>query len=77
MSTGRAEDALRPRGHRVHRLYWRIWFAILVTVALFAVLAVTAWRLIGERPGPPNIEPPNLVPSRRDHPSHELAPLAR
>ena len=55
MSTGRAEAALPPRGHRVHRLYWRIWFAILVTVALFAVLAVTAWRLIGERPGPPNI----------------------
>ena len=55
MSTGRAEGALPPRGHRVHRLYWRIWFAILVTVALFAVLAVTAWRLIGERPSPPNI----------------------
>lgn len=55
MSARRAEGALPLHAHRVHRLYWRIWFAILVTVGLFAVLAVTTWRLIGERPLPPNI----------------------
>lgn len=38
-----------------HRLYWKIWLAILATVALFALLAVTAWRLLGERPTPPNV----------------------
>lgn len=38
-----------------HRLYWRIWLAILVTVALFALLAGAAWRLLGERPEPPNV----------------------
>jgi signal transduction histidine kinase len=38
-----------------HRLYWRIWLAILATVALFALLAGAAWRLLGERPQPPNV----------------------
>ena len=38
-----------------HRLYWRIWLAILATVALFALLAGAAWRLLGERPHPPNV----------------------
>jgi len=40
---------------RPHRLYWRIWFAILATLALFALLAATAWHLTGERGAPPNI----------------------
>lgn len=40
---------------RRHRLYWKIWLAILATVALFAFLAVTAWRVLGERPTPPNV----------------------
>jgi len=34
---------------RAHRLYWRIWIAILATVALFALLAIAAWHLTGER----------------------------
>jgi signal transduction histidine kinase len=38
-----------------HRLFWRIWIAILATVALFALLAGTAWRVIAERPAPPNL----------------------
>lgn len=38
-----------------HRLYWRIWLAILATVVLFALLAGAAWRLLGERPQPPNV----------------------
>jgi signal transduction histidine kinase len=38
-----------------HRLYWRIWFAILATVALFALLAGSAWWAFGERPQPPNV----------------------
>jgi signal transduction histidine kinase len=38
-----------------HRLYWKIWLAILATVVLFALLATAAWRLIGERPHPPNV----------------------
>ena len=44
--------AHRGRGHR---LYWRIWIAILVTLALFALLATTAWHLLGERARPPNV----------------------
>ncbi|HTN48277.1 MAG TPA: HAMP domain-containing sensor histidine kinase [Burkholderiaceae bacterium] len=55
MSAASRAELPPTSAHRVHRLYWRIWFAILATVALFAVLAVTAWRLIGERPHPPNI----------------------
>lgn len=45
------------KGHksRPHRLYWRIWFAILATLALFALLAATAWHLTGEWAAPPNI----------------------
>ena len=39
--------ARRPRRHR---LYWRIWVAILVAVALFALLASTAWHLMGDPP---------------------------
>jgi signal transduction histidine kinase len=39
--------ASRPRRHR---LYWRIWLAILVAVALFALLASTAWHLMREQP---------------------------
>jgi signal transduction histidine kinase len=38
-----------------HRLYWRIWLAILATVVLFALLAGAAWRMLGERPQPPNV----------------------
>jgi signal transduction histidine kinase len=38
-----------------HRLYWRIWLAILATVVLFALLAGAAWRWLGERPQPPNV----------------------
>ena len=38
-----------------HRLYWRIWFAILATVALFALLAAGAWWAFGERPHPPSL----------------------
>jgi len=37
------------------RLYLKIWLAVLASVALFALLAVTAWRMLGERPTPPNI----------------------
>jgi len=38
------------------RLYWRIWLAILATVALFAMLSSAAWHLFGgERPRPPNV----------------------
>ncbi|HQR21224.1 MAG TPA: HAMP domain-containing sensor histidine kinase [Burkholderiaceae bacterium] len=40
---------------RRHRLYWRIWLAILATLAVFALLATTAWHLVGERARPPNI----------------------
>ena len=45
----------RSPGLRRHRLYWKIWLAILATVVLFALLATAAWRLIGERPHPPNV----------------------
>lgn len=45
----------RASGLGRHRLYWKIWLAILATVALFALLATAAWRLIGERPNPPNV----------------------
>ena len=38
-----------------HRLYWRIWIAILATVALFALLAASAWWAFGERPQQPNV----------------------
>jgi signal transduction histidine kinase len=38
-----------------HRLYWRIWLAILATVVLFALLAGAAWRLLNERPQPLNV----------------------
>lgn len=38
------------------RLYWRIWLAILATVALFAMLSSAAWHLFGgEPPRPPNV----------------------
>ena len=37
-----------------HRLYWRIWFAILATVALFALAAGAAWWAFGERPQRPD-----------------------
>ena len=45
----------RAPGLGRHRLYWKIWLAILATVVLFALLATAAWRLIGERPHPPNV----------------------
>jgi signal transduction histidine kinase len=45
----------RTPGLGRHRLYWKIWLAILATVVLFALLATAAWRLIGERPHPPNV----------------------
>jgi signal transduction histidine kinase len=45
----------RAPGLGRHRLYWKIWLAILATVVLFALLATAAWRQIGERPHPPNI----------------------
>jgi signal transduction histidine kinase len=45
----------RSPGLGRHRLYWKIWLAILATVVLFALLATAAWRLIGERPHPPNV----------------------
>lgn len=45
----------RAPGLGRHRLYWKIWLAILATVVLFALLATAAWRLIGERPNPPNV----------------------
>lgn len=45
----------RAAGLGRHRLYWKIWLAILATVVLFALLATAAWRLIGERPHPPNV----------------------
>jgi signal transduction histidine kinase len=38
-----------------HRLYWKIWLAILATVVLFAFLAVSAWRMLGERAAAPNV----------------------
>jgi hypothetical protein len=47
-----ARAAARPAGHR---LYWRIWLAILVSVVLVAVLTATAWRLLSDRPEPPNV----------------------
>ena len=34
--------------HR-HRLYWRIWFAVLASLIVLTLLAGTAWRLFGER----------------------------
>ncbi len=36
--------------NRTHRLYWRIWFAVLASLALFTVLAGLLWKAIGERP---------------------------
>jgi len=45
----------RSTGLGRHRLYWKIWLAILATVALFALLAAVAWRMLGERPAPPNV----------------------
>jgi signal transduction histidine kinase len=45
----------RAPGLGRHRLYWKIWLAILATVVLFALLATAAWRLIFERPHPPNV----------------------
>ena len=45
----------RTPGLGRHRLYWKIWLAILATVVLFALLATAAWRLLGERPHPPNV----------------------
>lgn len=38
-----------------HRLYWKIWLAILASVVLFAFLAVSAWRMLGERAAAPNV----------------------
>ncbi len=35
---------------RTHRLYWRIWFAVLASLALFTLLAGLLWKAIGERP---------------------------
>lgn len=44
-------EALRHVG----RLYWRIWLAIIASVAVFAFLATAAWRWSGERPLPPEV----------------------
>ncbi len=45
----------RAPGLGWHRLYWKIWLAILATVVLFALLATAAWRMIGEGPHPLNV----------------------
>lgn len=34
---------------RSHRLYWRVWLAVLTSLALFTLLAGTAWKVFGER----------------------------
>jgi signal transduction histidine kinase len=35
--------------HRSHRLYWRIWFAVLASLAMFTLLAGGLWKFAGER----------------------------
>jgi signal transduction histidine kinase len=42
---------MRHRG----RLYWRIWFAVLASLIVFTLLAVAAWRFLGERTFGPNV----------------------
>jgi signal transduction histidine kinase len=34
---------------RVDRLYWRIWLAVLASLALFTLMAGAAWKMFGER----------------------------
>lgn len=40
----------RPRLARTGRLHWRIWLAVLASLALFALLVAGAWKLFSERP---------------------------
>jgi signal transduction histidine kinase len=37
------------RLRRIDRLYWRIWLAVLASLALFTVMAGLAWTVFGER----------------------------
>ncbi|MFN9029512.1 MAG: ATP-binding protein [Betaproteobacteria bacterium] len=39
-----------PRLASTGRLYWRIWLAVLASLALFAVMVAGAWKLFSERP---------------------------
>src|SRR4029453_12304171 len=69
----------RPHFGR-HRLYWRIWLAIMATVALFALLAGTAWWAFAERPQPPDLTGPaelasDLLPSANAAPEGQRAAL--
>ncbi len=40
--------------HR-HRLYWRIWFAVLASLVALTLLAGVAWRVFGERAFAPDL----------------------